>query len=135
MIKTIPNWCVWRLLPGEKKPRKVPFYANGKPRNGTQGGAEDRAQLVTYEQAAAVEGYSGLGFAVLPDCGVIALDFDDVVIDGVIDARVLRVVAGTYAEISPSGNGVRAFFRGSAASRKDLARASRRSSCSAAMAS
>jgi hypothetical protein len=122
VIKSIPNWCVWRMLPGEKKPRKVPFYVNGKPRGGTQGSPEDRAQLVTYEQALAVEGYSGLGFAVLADCGVIALDFDDVVVDGVVDTRVLDVIAGTYAEISPSGNGVRAFFKGSAASRKDLAR-------------
>ncbi|MCK7581547.1 MAG: hypothetical protein MZV65_41920 [Chromatiales bacterium] len=30
------RWLVWKSIAnGEKKPRKVPFYANGSPRNGT----------------------------------------------------------------------------------------------------
>lgn len=124
-MKLPDNFLVWRLthIEGEKKPRKVPYYANGAPRNGTQGDDRDRAQLVSRERAeeACERGqFSGIGFAVLPDCGVVALDFDDVVVDGVVDPRVLRVVAGTYAEFSPSGTGVRAFFKGSMASRKDL---------------
>lgn len=125
MIKSIANWLVWRLdlIEGEKKPRKVPYYSNGARRHSSNGTDEDRAQLVSYDRAVAAcerGNYSGLGFALLPDCGVVALDFDDVVVDGVVDPQVLRVVAGTYAEFSPSGNGVRAFYLGSAGSRKSL---------------
>lgn len=124
-LKSIKCWLVWRLtqIAGEKKPRKVPFYTNGSPRSGDQGTEPDRAQLVSFDEAAATcrKGrYSGVGMAVLPEWGIVALDFDNVVQDGVVDARVLAVVAGTYAEISPSGTGVRAFMRGSLASKKDI---------------
>ena len=41
------QWLVWSLEQhqGEKKPRKVPYYINGKKRQGTQGSPEDLAQL------------------------------------------------------------------------------------------
>lgn len=125
-LRAIPSWLVWRLthIAGEKKPRKIPYYVNGAKRSGVQGSDEDRAQLTTFDKArAACErgDFSGIGFAVMPDLNVVALDFDDVVVDGKVNPRVLRVIAGTYAELSPSGNGVRAFFSGVAASKKDLA--------------
>lgn len=117
------NWLVWRLLqrPGDPKPRKVPFYAGGGARS-QQGTEDDRAQLVSYDEAvltAEMGGFTGVGFAVLPDSGVVALDFDDCVIGGQIDHRVAALCEGTYTEISPSGTGVRAFMRGKITSRKD----------------
>lgn len=122
------NWLVWRLVhkDGQPKPSKIPYYTNGAPRPGTQGTPEDRAALVTFDEAMACiqrtgDRYTGVGFALLPDSGVVALDFDDCVAPGgVIAAHVESLCAGTYTEISPSGNGVRAFFRGSLLSRKDV---------------
>lgn len=124
-LTSVPNWLVWRLTqkPGEKKPRKVPFYASGRPRAGTQGSPEDRAELVSYDRAVAacVKGdYTGVGIALLPGCGLLALDFDGCVdAAGVVDARVAAVCDGTYTEFSPSGTGIRAFMLGSVKSVKD----------------
>ncbi len=141
-----PGWLVWRLTqhPGEPKPRKVPFYAaTGNPRGWPkgrppgkdpvptadmpkvqQGTPLDIGAMVSYDRAVAacIKGnYTGIGWAPSPDCGIVALDFDNCVVDGVLDPRIEDVIEGTYAEISPSGNGVRAFFTGSLPSRKDNA--------------
>lgn len=122
-LTALKGWVVWRLVKfeGEKKFRKVPHYVNGSMRK-NHGTDEDRAQLATFAQACATAragGYNGLGLAILPDFGVVALDFDDVVQAGEVDPRVEAIVEGTYAEFSPSGTGVRAFYRGSLLSRKD----------------
>ena len=67
-LKARRQWLVWRLVqkPDEPKPRKVPFYASGAPRNGEQGTAADAAALATFDEAVAAvqaRGYTGLGFA------------------------------------------------------------------------
>ena len=144
-LQEAPGWLVWRLTqrPGEPKPRKVPFYANGCPRGWPkgrppgkdpvptaemprvdQGDPLDLGAMVSYERAVAacIKGhFTGIGWAPSPNCGIVALDFDNCVVDGLIDPRIEAVIDGTYAEISPSGNGVRAFFKGSLPSRKDNA--------------
>lgn len=125
-LRGLKNWLVWRFIqkPDRPKPDKVPFYVNGATRNGTQNTEADRAQLVTLDRALEVaqqRGYSGVGLAILPGDGLVALDFDHCVRGGVVDPRVLEVVAGTYFEFSPSGTGVRAFMLGSLRSRKDNA--------------
>lgn len=122
-LRALKNWVVWRLVYKEvgAKPSKVPFYANGTPRM-HPGTEDDRRQLVTFDDACQAAGrgnYSGLGFATLLDAGVVALDFDDCVVDGQVDPAVLAVCEGTYTEFSPSGNGVRAFMLGQVRSRKD----------------
>ena len=126
VLTALRSWLVWRLVqkPGEKKPRKVPFYVDGGPRSGTQGTPDDRRRLATYPEAVAAcqrGRYTGLGLAVLPGDGVVALDFDNCVVDGVIDRRIEALISETYAEISPSGTGVRAFMLGDLLSRKDNA--------------
>lgn len=116
-LKNLRGWLVWNFEDNKgKKPRKVPYYANGGIRWGGQGMAKDRANLVTFDDAKAAalaKGCSGVGFALMPEFGITALDFDDCVTDGVIDPQVEALVAGTYAEFSPSGNGIRAFVVGS----------------------
>lgn len=130
-LAVLPNWCIWRFVqkeaqPGKAppKPSKVPYYTNGKPRPGAQGTPEDRAQLVTLAEAAAMVQrsngyYAGVGFAPFADTHIVALDFDNVVADGVIEPQVEALCEGTYTEISPSGTGLRAFFAGSLQSQKD----------------
>lgn len=118
------TWCVWRLvqMPGEKKPRKIPYYVSGRPREGVQGSPEDLSQLVSYERAVAAVvkgGYSGVGLTMHGSNGLVGLDFDDCVVDGVILPEVAALLDGTYSEFSPSGTGVRAFFTGGIQDRKD----------------
>lgn len=143
------QWLVWRLVqrPDEPKPRKVPFYVNGnmrgwpngKPQDGNatvaqpqveQGHPLDTAALVSFDDAVAAvqaRGYTGLGFAPISGGGVVALDFDSCVKDGQItDSRIEALIADTYAEFSPSGTGLRAFYLGDLPSRKDNAHKSKR---------
>ncbi len=124
-LASLPGWLVWRYEhhEGEPKPRKVPYYTNGGKRHGIQGRPEDRQHLTTLEAAkaaAARRGFDGVGLALMPDWGVVALDFDHCLVDGKISDEVERLVAGTYAEWSPSGEGVRAFMVGNLGNNKDL---------------
>lgn len=120
-LKAHRGWLVWKFEKREKdkKPRKVPYYVNGNKRFGVQGTPEDRAQLVSYDEALAVlGGYVGLGFAMHADWGLVGLDFDNCVVDGVVDGTVADLVAGTYSEFSPSGTGVHAFVTGACSNSK-----------------
>jgi AAA domain len=113
----IKAFLLWRAQPKKDSDRfeKMPYYANGKTRSGTQGSPEDVAQLVTLPEAITVfksGGYSGVGLALRSELEIVALDFDECIFDHRIDPRVLDLCASTYTEVSPSGKGIRAFFRG-----------------------
>lgn len=110
-------WVMWRYehVPGKEKPLKVPYYINGNKRFGVQGSDGDVRQLASFEAAkaaAAKRGFDGVGFVTLPRFGIVALDFDDCVTGSGIHPEVEAVIAGTYSEFSPSGEGIRAFFEG-----------------------
>lgn len=144
LLREKPQWLVWRLVQGQDdaKPRKLPFYANGnmrgwpngRPSDGKptedqpqveQGHPLDTGSLVTFSEAVRVvrdRGYTGLGFAPVASGGIVALDFDSCVVDGVItDSRIEALISDTYAEFSPSGTGLRAFYAGDLPSKKDNA--------------
>lgn len=118
-LRALPGWLVWRYAPNPvagKPPLKLPCYADeaGGPRQGRQGSEQDRARLVSFDAALArarEPGFEGVGLALLPEFGVAALDFDHCVAGGQVAPEVEQLVAGTYAELSPSGHGVRAFVR------------------------
>lgn len=116
-LRSLPGWLIWRYEanPRGGKDRKVPYYVGGGRRRHEHGSVADRAQLVTFEvacAAAARKGFAGVGFALMPEFGVVALDFDNCVTAGGLRPDVEALVAGTYAEYSPSGQGVRAFVKG-----------------------
>lgn len=122
-LRDLPLWCVWAYEqhPNEPKPRKVPQYTAGGRRHGKQGSPEDLAKLTTFalaRDAAARRGMDGVGFVLTRGTGIVALDFDNCVVDGVVNPVVANLVLNTYAEFSPSGKGVRAFFRGDLGNRK-----------------
>lgn len=129
-LKALPYWVLWRFEAAEqagKKPLKVPYYAgSGQRRKGVQGTPEDVAQLATFEQvlqALRTGPWSGIGFAHVPGCGINSWDFDNVIDgDGVIASDVLDLIheAGTYAEISPSGRGIRMIAAGNLPSIKRI---------------
>lgn len=124
-IRDLPAWVIWRFEdhPNGGKPRKVPYYANGGKRHGEQGAPRDVANLVTFDAAkvaAARRGYDGVGFATLPQFGICALDFDNCIADGKIHPEVEALLVDTYAEFSPSGQGIRLFFKGDLGNGKAL---------------
>lgn len=108
----LPRWLCWQAEHNEgKKPRKVPYYASGPRRTHAHGSPEDQRQLSPF--AVAIESYrrqarTGIGIALCDDA-IAAIDLDNCVVDGVVHEEVLAAIEGTYAELSPSGNGVRAF--------------------------
>jgi hypothetical protein len=116
-LRDLPYWLCWRLepFPGEAKARKVPYYPTGERRHGTQGAPQDMAKLTTFaaaREAAIKGGFDGVGFAHTLAGGVVTLDFDACVTDGVVRPDVLSLVESTYAEFSPSGQGIHAIFFG-----------------------
>jgi hypothetical protein len=123
-LRKLKGWLIWRYeqRDGEAKPRKVPYYAGGG-RRGAHGTPDDRNRLVTFDAAiaaAARKGFTGIGLAMLADWGIVALDFDNAASDGRVREDVENLVNGTYAEFSPSGQGVRAFVQGVCPNKKSF---------------
>lgn len=123
-LRDLKGWLVWKLVTkkGRSKPSKMPYYIGGTVRNGEMGSADDRARMGTFDQAKAYaieKGYDGVGFAFMPDFNVTGLDFDDCVVDGVIDKKVEELTHGTYTEFSPSGKGIHAWLAGQIPDDKD----------------
>lgn len=135
VLRELKQWLVWKYEPNPKpgkKDLKVPRYAKSGTKRGWfpsvrgqkigQGSPEELPLLVTFEEAKAAaiqRGMDGVGLAMVHGCPVTALDFDHCVKDGVIDPEVERLIIGTYAEISPSGTGIRAFVKGNLGDRSD----------------
>lgn len=109
-------WITWKFeaKPGSSKAAKVPYRLDGRRRYGEQGSSDDRdgwGSLVQAIEAARARGHDGIGFALHEHASVVALDFDHVIAsNGEIHAEVSALIAGTYAEVSPSGEGIRAFY-------------------------
>jgi len=121
-LKSASGWLAWRITkvhPITGKFNKIPVYATtGHNRHGEQGSPDDLANLTTFDAAMKAltndTTLAGLGFATLHDFGVTALDADNCVNDGSVTQVVMSITDNTYAEFSPSGNGVRAFYLGTA---------------------
>lgn len=126
-LRALPGWLIWRYEThsGEPKPRKVPYYVSGTRRHGQQGSPQDRANLTTFaaaRDAAMRLGFDGVGLAMLPEWGITAIDVDHCVDpDGNLPEDIEGIVQQTYAEYSPSGAGIRAFFTGSLGNHKSQA--------------
>ena len=124
----LPQWLLWRFeqYDGDKKPRKVPYYASGRKRKGEQGSAEDRAALVAHASALqALESgrFDGLGFAFLPGDGLVGIDIDGAIDPdtGEVSPRCQAIIdaCASYTEFSPSGKGVHIIVQGQTETFKD----------------
>jgi hypothetical protein len=119
-LRARAQWLVWRFEDnGEKKPRKVPYYAANHRRVGEQGTPEDRAKLRTLDQAIAAAAklhMDGIGFAFLSGDGLIGIDIDGAIDTGTGEvaerARTIIEACNSYTEYSPSGKGVHIIVAG-----------------------
>ena len=144
-MRALSQWLVWRFVSfeGDKKPRKVPYYAtgrlrgwpNGKPKDGKptpdqpqveQGHELDRQHLVDFDTAASMVArgrYDGIGFAFLPGDGLIGIDIDKAIDPetGEVSERCLQIIrdCASYTEYSPSGRGVHIIVAGQTQTFKD----------------
>jgi hypothetical protein len=123
-LREIPHWLVWRYVEevdpvsGEVDWDKPPVNA----KNGGPGSSTNPATWTTFGEAhdAYTElDYDGIGFVLHhsgEDRRLVGIDLDKCRCPetGLIDPWALNIIAGldTYAEVSPSGTGVRLFLYG-----------------------
>lgn len=121
------QWLLWKFeaKEGQVKPGKIPYYVQGGRRTGGQGDDRDRQRLATlavvrraYERG----GWSGIGFAFLPDDGLIGIDIDGAIdpATGVVTDRCANIIkaCASFTEISPSGKGVHIIVQGTTETNK-----------------
>ena len=112
-LKAEARWVCWRREGLNGKTTKLPACAA----NGRMAKSTDPATWATLEEAVAAVGRwrcDGVGFVFGPDRAFTGLDLDHVIEGGVLDPAYCWVVeeAGTYTEVSPSGDGLHLIFRG-----------------------
>lgn len=116
-LKEKEQWVCYKLIPDKagKKPKKIPV----NPVTGANAKSDDPSTWGTFEQA--VEAmqtyhYAGIGFMLTSDCGVVGVDIDhcyDPETDQFNEvAKDILPMQPTYAEFSPSGDGVHLWFSG-----------------------
>lgn len=112
-LKAEARWVCWRREERGGKTTKLPVCAA----NGRMAKSTDPATWATFGEAVAAVGRwrcDGVGFVFGPDRAYTGLDLDHVIVGGVLDPEYRWVVdeAGTYTEVSPSGDGLHLIFRG-----------------------
>lgn len=115
-LKALNSWVVWKLAPRKEgdKPTKLPFHPSGEWAK-----ANDPSTWAPFFQALNrfnMGGYSGIGFEFSeedPFCGV-DLDGCRDPESGKVEewAREIILKMNSYAEVSPSGTGIKIFCRG-----------------------
>jgi hypothetical protein len=112
-LRAEPRWVCWRAQERDGRTTKLPV----DPATGRMASSTDPATWADFETAVAAVGRwraSGVGFVFAPDRAFTGLDLDHVIKDGALDPAFRWVVdeAGTYCEVSPSGDGLHLIFRG-----------------------
>lgn len=114
-LKGFPNWVVWKYTFKNGEPDKPPFNA----KTHSHAKSNDPATWVSFDDAFRVadpvfgSDYDGIGFNV-KGSPFVGLDFDGVIQDGKPEPFVLEILkhlGNPYAQITPSGTGLRAFVR------------------------
>ena len=125
-LATRQQWLLWKFEPkeGQDKPGKIPYYVAGGRRTGGQGEDRDRHRLATLSvvrKAYQRGGWHGVGFAFLPDDGLIGIDLDGQLEEGGEWSERCRNIVGacdSFTEISPSGKGVHIIVSGTTQTNK-----------------
>ena len=121
------QWLLWKFerKEGQAKPGKIPYYVRGGRRTGGQGSDSDRERLATLEvvrRAFERGSWSGVGFAFLPDDGLIGIDIDGAIDPetGEVTDRLQRIVGAcaSFTEYSPSGKGAHIIVEGQTTTNK-----------------
>ena len=112
-LAPIPRWVCWRTVMRNGKPTKAPFTPAGSPASSTD--PTTWSDFNSCSIAAFVDSrFDGIGFVFTGNDNLFGVDLDDCVHDGQPDAVALDLITqlGSYAEISPSGHGLKIFARG-----------------------
>src|SRR5712692_5262907 len=116
-LKDIPNWIVWKLEKRNGKDTKVPYDAKANG-NHLYAKSNDSSTWTSFDKAVEtandiLSDYDGVGF-MLQGTDLVGIDFDGVLYNGVAEPFVLDILeklGNPYCEVTPSGNGLRAFVQ------------------------
>lgn len=117
-LRAQKRWAPWRAEFNVKRGKfdKIPVRADD-PRLGLS--TANPAKWYTYDAALAAHTRTrgdtmGIGYCMTHPHGVVGVDLDGAVTEGVVDDWAAEIVTrlGGYAEFSPSGNGLRIFVEG-----------------------
>ena len=112
-FKAIRQWCVYKLEMVKDKKAKVPYQISGHKASSTdpKTWTSYSIALNAYEN---LDGLNGICFMFSEDNGIIFIDLDTCIEDGVIEPWALDIVNqfNSYSEISQSGHGIHILARG-----------------------
>ncbi|MBP1083484.1 phage/plasmid primase, P4 family [Bacillus capparidis] len=111
-LKNAPQWILWRSEEREGKKTKVPYQIDG-----SMARSNDKRTWSTFHTAVNFYnkgGYDGIGFMFFKDDPFIGIDIDSCVTDGVLSdlAEDIVQIMNSYAEYSPSGDGIHIIAKG-----------------------
>jgi len=110
-LRALRQWVMWRAEKRKGKLTKIPYQVNGQPADST-----DPETWTTFDEAlAAVTSFTGIGFVFTPADPYLGIDLDHCVDPdtGELTPWAARIVdlLDSYAEISPSGTGIKIWVR------------------------
>jgi putative DNA primase/helicase len=113
-LRVLPRWVTWRTEERDGRPTKPPQRCDGE---GYANSTDATTWCEFSDALAAVRSgeAEGMGFVLVADDDLAGGDLDGCVNeDGSVHPEAARIVGtlATYTEISPSGRGLRLFFRG-----------------------
>jgi putative DNA primase/helicase len=115
-LRELPQWVGWKIIERGGRKTKCPV----DPKSGGMADSTDPSTWGTFEQAMATYRYdslAGVGFVFAPGGGYCGVDVDDGIDPATWQlkpwAREIAEKLNSYAEVSPSGRGVKIFLRAS----------------------
>jgi putative DNA primase/helicase len=107
-LKRFPQWVVWKYKWDGAKWTKPPCQSNGRYASSTN--PDTWRAFDTALDACKKRGFDGLGIALTENMGIIGIDLDNISEED--KSFFLGAMKGSYAELSPSGKGLRIFAKG-----------------------
>lgn len=111
-LKRNASFCVWKMEKRSGRPTKVPY----NPKTGNMAKTNDPSTFADFNTAMksyAIGGWDGIGYRVSEGIGAIDIDHcirEDGSLNDVA-ASILGIFSTAYFEKSPSGTGLRGFFK------------------------
>jgi hypothetical protein len=109
------QWVLWQYAYVDHRWTKVPYQVNGHKASTTR--ARTWTSFAAVVAAYQGGGWDGIGYVLTSADGLVGLDLDHCIVDGVLTARARMIVDtfGVYAERSPSATGIRLVCEGTLA--------------------
>jgi replicative DNA helicase len=108
------HWVLWKFEKRNDKPTKLPYQVSGALAESNND--QTWCDFASVERRYQKGGYDGIGFMFAKDGGLCGVDLDgcrDAATGKVAEwAREIVLAFGTYAEVSPTGTGLKLFCAG-----------------------